>query len=242
MTTAPVKSALVLGCGGFIGHHLVKRLKREGFWVRGADLKFPMFARHGSGRLRRRRPARSRLLPTDHRPPLRRGLPARRRHGRRGLHLHRRERRRHHAQFRDDQPQRARCLPASATLPAHLLFVVRLHVPGIQPGRSRQPDLCGRSAPTPPRPTASMAGRSCFSERLYLAYNRNHGMRSPRRPLSQHLRSGRHLGWRQGKGAGRDLPQGGSSCRRRRRSRSGATATRRAHSCTSTNASKARSV
>ncbi len=44
MTTAPVKSALVLGCGGFIGHHLVKRLKREGFWVRGADLKFPMFS------------------------------------------------------------------------------------------------------------------------------------------------------------------------------------------------------
>ena len=44
MTTAPVKSALVLGCGGFIGHHLVKRLKREGFWVRGVDLKFPMFS------------------------------------------------------------------------------------------------------------------------------------------------------------------------------------------------------
>jgi GDP-D-mannose 3',5'-epimerase len=37
------KSALVLGAGGFIGSHLVKRLKREGFWVRGVDLKFPMF-------------------------------------------------------------------------------------------------------------------------------------------------------------------------------------------------------
>jgi nucleoside-diphosphate-sugar epimerase len=34
------KSALVLGAGGFIGGHLVKRLKREGFWVRGVDLKF----------------------------------------------------------------------------------------------------------------------------------------------------------------------------------------------------------
>jgi nucleoside-diphosphate-sugar epimerase len=33
------KTALVLGAGGFIGAHLVKRLKREGFWVRGVDLK-----------------------------------------------------------------------------------------------------------------------------------------------------------------------------------------------------------
>lgn len=38
------QSALVLGAGGFIGGHLVKRLKREGFWVRGVDLKFNPFA------------------------------------------------------------------------------------------------------------------------------------------------------------------------------------------------------
>lgn len=38
------KTALVCGAGGFIGGHLVKRLKREGFWVRGVDLKFPPFA------------------------------------------------------------------------------------------------------------------------------------------------------------------------------------------------------
>ncbi|VVM07971.1 NAD-dependent epimerase/dehydratase family protein [Methylacidimicrobium tartarophylax] len=36
--------ALVCGAGGFIGSHLVRRLKREGFWVRGVDLKFPEFA------------------------------------------------------------------------------------------------------------------------------------------------------------------------------------------------------
>ena len=35
-----MKTALVLGAGGFIGGHLVKRLKREGFWVRGVDVKF----------------------------------------------------------------------------------------------------------------------------------------------------------------------------------------------------------
>jgi len=34
-----MKSALVCGAGGFIGGHLVRRLKHEGFWVRGVDLK-----------------------------------------------------------------------------------------------------------------------------------------------------------------------------------------------------------
>lgn len=35
-----MKTALVCGAGGFIGGHLVKRLKKEGFWVRGVDLKY----------------------------------------------------------------------------------------------------------------------------------------------------------------------------------------------------------
>src|SRR5688500_6685298 len=39
-----MKRALVCGAGGFIGSHLVKRLKREGFWVRGVDLKCPEYA------------------------------------------------------------------------------------------------------------------------------------------------------------------------------------------------------
>ena len=38
-----MKKALVCGAGGFIGSHLVKRLKNEGFWVRGVDLRFPQF-------------------------------------------------------------------------------------------------------------------------------------------------------------------------------------------------------
>lgn len=39
-----MKKALVLGAGGFIGSHMVKRLKSEGFWVRGVDLKKPEFS------------------------------------------------------------------------------------------------------------------------------------------------------------------------------------------------------
>ena len=38
------KTALVLGGGGFIGSHLVRRLVNEGFWVRAVDLKFPEFS------------------------------------------------------------------------------------------------------------------------------------------------------------------------------------------------------
>ena len=38
------KTALVLGAGGFIGSHMVKRLKSEGYWVRGVDLKYPEFS------------------------------------------------------------------------------------------------------------------------------------------------------------------------------------------------------
>ncbi len=39
-----MKRALVCGAGGFIGSHLVKRLKREGYWVRGVDIKHTEFA------------------------------------------------------------------------------------------------------------------------------------------------------------------------------------------------------
>ena len=39
------KKILVCGAGGFIGSHLVKRLRSESCWVRGADLKYPEFSR-----------------------------------------------------------------------------------------------------------------------------------------------------------------------------------------------------
>ncbi|MGC9197072.1 MAG: NAD-dependent epimerase/dehydratase family protein [Syntrophobacteraceae bacterium] len=39
-----MRQALVCGAGGFIGSHMVERLKAEGFWVRGIDIKYPEFA------------------------------------------------------------------------------------------------------------------------------------------------------------------------------------------------------
>ena len=39
-----VKKALVLGAGGFIGSHMVKRLRDDGYWVRGVDVKMPEFS------------------------------------------------------------------------------------------------------------------------------------------------------------------------------------------------------
>jgi len=39
-----MKKAVVCGAGGFIASHLVKRLKQEGYWVRGVDLKHPEFS------------------------------------------------------------------------------------------------------------------------------------------------------------------------------------------------------
>ena len=39
-----MKTALVLGAGGFIGSHMVNRLKNEGYWVRGVDLKLPEYS------------------------------------------------------------------------------------------------------------------------------------------------------------------------------------------------------
>lgn len=42
-----IKSALVLGGGGFIGSHMVRRLKSEGYWVRGVDIKNSEFSDPG---------------------------------------------------------------------------------------------------------------------------------------------------------------------------------------------------
>src|SRR5215831_16879025 len=47
-----MKSALVCGAGGFIAGHLVKRLKADGYWVRGVDVKEHEFARSAADEFR----------------------------------------------------------------------------------------------------------------------------------------------------------------------------------------------
>jgi nucleoside-diphosphate-sugar epimerase len=47
-----MKRAVVCGAGGFIASHLVKRLKRDGYWVRGVDLKEPEFSPTGADEFR----------------------------------------------------------------------------------------------------------------------------------------------------------------------------------------------
>ena len=44
MTPTPRRRIVVTGAGGFIGHHLVTHLKRQGAWVRGVDLRHPDYA------------------------------------------------------------------------------------------------------------------------------------------------------------------------------------------------------
>jgi GDP-D-mannose 3', 5'-epimerase len=43
MSDSSGRRVLVTGAGGFIGHHLVTYLKQRGYWVRGADLKYPEY-------------------------------------------------------------------------------------------------------------------------------------------------------------------------------------------------------
>lgn len=47
-----MKRALVCGAGGFIGGHLVERLKADGYWVRGVDIKFPEFRETAANQFR----------------------------------------------------------------------------------------------------------------------------------------------------------------------------------------------
>jgi nucleoside-diphosphate-sugar epimerase len=68
-----MKKILVCGAGGFIGSHLVKRLKKEGCWVRGVDLKKPEFSESAADDflvldLRRQAKCEEAVLDPDGRP------------------------------------------------------------------------------------------------------------------------------------------------------------------------------
>ena len=236
----PSKTIVVTGAGGFIGGHLVPRPARS----RARTSARSTSSRSTSGTSSSRRPTTGSstcAIATRATTALRRRrrrLQPRRRHGRHGLHR--------------EQQGRLHALGADQHAPA--------------PGRARAPASSASSTPPRPastRPTSSTSpdvtalkeadaypadarGRLRLGEALQRAHvpplPRGLRPRHARRPLPQRLRPARHLRRRPREGAGGDLPQGrrGQADAAATRSRSGATASRPAASCTSTTASTAR--
>ncbi|MCK7514159.1 MAG: hypothetical protein MZV70_65865 [Desulfobacterales bacterium] len=169
-----MKRALVCGAGGFIGMHLVKKLRDVGYWVRGVDIKHHEWSPDGGGRVhaarsRESKPTAGQAL-TRRRRHFRRGLSARRRHGRHGVHPLGRNR--DHAQQRADQHLHDRPgRPAGRA--ALLLLLVGLRLPRHAAGRAGDDGGRSRSRPIP---TTSTAGRSSTPSASPMAYERRYGM------------------------------------------------------------------
>ena len=232
-----VKKALVCGAGGFIGGHLVKRLKHEGFWVRGVDLKFHEYSETAAddfmvGDLRDQDVCRA-VIDTrfDEVYQLAADMGG--------------------AGFIFTGENDADIMHNSATINLNVLdacYKRNIHTvfysssACVYPAYNQEdPDnpKCSEDSAYPAAPDSEYGWEKLFSERLYLAYRRNHGIADPCRALPQHLRPRGHLDRRAGEGAGSDLPQGGAWHGAAMRSRSGATAGRPARSSMSTNAWRA---
>jgi nucleoside-diphosphate-sugar epimerase len=170
------KTALVCGAGGFIGGHLVKRLKREGFWVRGVDLKFPPFAETEAddfaiGDLRDQyfcRQIADRGFDEVYQLAADMGG----------------------AGYIFTGEHDAEVMHNSATINLNMLNACqKRNVRGMFYSSSacmypehnqldpNNPD-CAEDSAYPANPDSEYGWEKLFSERLYLAYNRNHGMRN----------------------------------------------------------------
>lgn len=170
------RSALVLGAGGFIGGHLVKRLKQEGLWVRGADLKHPEFAETAAddfviGDLREQDVVRAVLdRPFDEVYQLAADMGG--------------------AGYIFTGEHDADVMHNSATINLNVLDAARKQ--GVQkvfysssacmyPAYNQEdPDNpnCAESSAYPAAPDSEYGWEKLFSERVYLAFNRNYGMQN----------------------------------------------------------------
>lgn len=171
---ATERTALVCGAGGFIGSHLVRRLKREGFWVRGVDLKYPEFSDTEAddfviGDLRDQAVCRDITdRPFDHLYQLAADMGG--------------------AGYIFTGNHDADVMHNSATI--NLNMVERARLTGIgkvfysssacmYPEYNQlDPDnpKCSEDSAYPAAPDSEYGWEKLFSERLYLAYNRNYGM------------------------------------------------------------------
>ncbi|MFI4976942.1 MAG: NAD-dependent epimerase/dehydratase family protein [Caulobacterales bacterium] len=170
------KTALVLGAGGFIGGHLVKRLKREGFWVRGVDLKFNEYAETEAddfviGDLREQQLTRSVI-------------------DRRFDEVYQLAADMGGAGYIFTGEHDADIMHNSATInlnvadAAHRRNIARVFYSSsacMYPAYNQEdPDNpnCAEDSAYPAAPDSEYGWEKLFSERLFLAYNRNHGMQN----------------------------------------------------------------
>lgn len=168
------KTALVCGAGGFIGSHLVRRLKGEGFWVRGVDLKYPEFSETAAddfviGDLREP-PAWEKILdrPFDEVYQLAADMGG--------------------AGYIFTGNNDAHIMHNSALINLNLLTLAQARKVGkifysssacIYPKHNQEdPENpnCAEHTAYPANPDSEYGWEKLFSERLYIAFNRNHGL------------------------------------------------------------------
>lgn len=171
-----MKTALVCGAGGFIGGHLVKRLKREGFWVRGVDLKAHDYAETEAddfaiGDLREQSFVRAVI-------------------DRRFDEVYQLAADMGGAGYIFTGAHDADIMHNSATINLNVLdAALKRNIKRVfysssacmYPEHNQQdPDnpICSEDSAYPANPDSEYGWEKLFSERLYLAYNRNHGMQN----------------------------------------------------------------
>lgn len=165
---------LVLGAGGFIGGHLVKRLKRDGHWVRGVDLKLPQYG--GT-------PADDFIVGDLRDPDLcRTAVDAR------FDEVYQLAADMGGAGYIFTGANDAEIMHNSATINLNVLDVCRRRMVSrvfyassacIYPQENQtsvEAPVCREDTAYPANPDSDYGWEKLFSERLYLAYGRNHGM------------------------------------------------------------------
>jgi len=169
-----MKTALVCGAGGFIGSHLVRRLKQDGFWVRGVDLALPAYSPSAADEFVQgdlREPAFCRTV-TD------RGFDE----------VYQLAADMGGAGFIFTGQNDADIMHNSATINLNMLDALRRRGAGrvfysssacVYPERNQldpeNPD-CFEDSAYPAAPDSEYGWEKLFSERLYLAFARNHGI------------------------------------------------------------------